>query len=76
MEEEKISIENDTAEEQIIDVQPPEEQKKKGKKRITDEHREKLKLNIKKAQEARGKYKKNEKIITNDILDLMLLFSS
>ena len=73
MEEEKISYnENDTAEEQ-----PPEEQKKKkGKKRITDEHREKLKLNIKKAQEARGKYKKNEKIITNDILDLMLLFSS
>ena len=61
----------DTAEEQ-----PPEEQKKKGKKRITDEHREKLKLNIKRAQEARGKYKKNEKIITNDILDLMLLFSS
>ena len=77
MEEEKISYnENDTAEEQIIDVQPPEEQKKKGKKRLTDEQREKLKLNIKRAQEARGKYKKNEKIITNDILDLMLLFSS
>jgi hypothetical protein len=57
MEEEKISIENDTAEEQIIDVQPPEEQKKKGKKRLTDEQREKLKLNIKRAQETREKYK-------------------
>ena len=57
MEEEKISIENDTVEEEIIDVQPPEEQKKKGKKRLTDEQREKLKLNIKRAQETREKYK-------------------
>jgi len=62
MEEENISIEpeeiqNDTTEEQIIDVQPPPEEKKKGKKRLTDEQREKLKLNIKKAQETREKYK-------------------
>jgi hypothetical protein len=60
MEEENISIEpekieNNTVEEEIIDVQPPE--KKKGKKRLTDEQREKLKLNIKKAQETREKYK-------------------
>ena len=63
MEEEKDNsnipeeILNDTSEEQIIDVQPPEEEKKKGKKRLTDEQREKLKLNIKKAQETREKYK-------------------
>ena len=63
MEEEKDNsnipeeIQNDTGEEQIIDVQPPEEEKKKGKKRLTDEQREKLKLNIKKAQETREKYK-------------------
>ena len=62
MEEENNSnipeqIENDTSEKQIIDVQPPEEEKKKGKKRLTDEQREKLKLNIKKAQETREKYK-------------------
>ena len=63
MEEEKDNsnipeeIQNDTGEEQIIDVQPPEEEKKKGKKRLTDEQREKLKLNIKKAQETRNKYK-------------------
>lgn len=61
MEQENISIEpeeilNDT-EEQIIDVQPSPEEKKKGKKRLTDEQREKLKLNIKKAQETREKYK-------------------
>ena len=65
MEEEQIQnnisepehIENDTNEEEIIDVQPPPEEKKKGKKRLTDEQREKLKLNIKKAQETREKYK-------------------
>ena len=63
MEEEKDNsnipeeILNDTGEEEIIDVQPPEEEKKKGKKRLTDEQREKLKLNIKKAQETREKYK-------------------
>lgn len=62
MEEENNSnipeeIQNDTSEEQIIDVQPPESEKKKGKKRLTDEQREKLKLNIKKAQETREKYK-------------------
>lgn len=61
MEEENISIEqeqiqNDTVEEEIIDVQPPPEEKKKGKKRLTDEQREKLKLNIKKAMETRQKY--------------------
>lgn len=50
-------IQNDTNEEEIINVQPPEEGKKKGKKRLTDEQREKLKLNIKKAQETRAKYK-------------------
>lgn len=62
MEEENNSnipeeIQNDTSEEQIIDVQPSPEEKKKGKKRLTDEQREKLKLNIKKAQETREKYK-------------------
>lgn len=62
MEEENNSnipeeIQNDTGEEQIIDVQPSIEEKKKGKKRLTDEQREKLKLNIKKAQETREKYK-------------------
>ena len=63
MEEEKDNfnipeeIQNDTSEEQIIDVQPSPEEKKKGKKRLTDEQREKLKLNIKKAQETREKYK-------------------
>jgi len=63
MEEEKDNsnipeeILNDTGEEQIIDVQPSLEEKKKGKKRLTDEQREKLKLNIKKAQETREKYK-------------------
>lgn len=50
-------IQNDTTEEEIIDVQPSLEEKKKGKKRLTDEQREKLKLNIKKAQETREKYK-------------------
>ena len=62
MEEENNSnipeeIQNDTGEEEIIDVQPSPEEKKKGKKRLTDEQREKLKLNIKKAQETREKYK-------------------
>ena len=63
MEEEKDNsnipeeIQNDTTEEEIIDVQPSPEEKKKGKKRLTDEQREKLKLNIKKAQETREKYK-------------------
>jgi len=63
MEEEKDNsnipeeIQNDTGEEEIIDVQPSPEEKKKGKKRLTDEQREKLKLNIKKAQETREKYK-------------------
>jgi len=63
MEEEKISIENDTAEEQIIDVQPPEEQKeKKGKKRgkyKKNDTAEEQPPEEKKGKK-RGKNKKNE----------------